>query len=590
MGYIPHAMSTPTPTRVQRLDPLAQELAVAILDVLRRAAADGRLAVTPPSAAAAAAAAAGISLETPSLPAAPPPVTLAPRQDSIVTRPGPSRSKLTDRFQLLGPTGGDAHGESFLGRETATGNDVVIRMLHKGFAGDPAFMHRFEAECTHMQSLTPHPHVVRVLANGVHMGQPYVVSESVKGRSIGDIVANGQPMPETDVLRLAEQVASALTHVRAEAGITHGDLRPAALLVAYSGIAGIQAANEVEQIKVADFIGPKLPWHELARVPGLACPFYVAPEQFTTDGEIDARSDLYSLGCIMFHLLTGRPPYNGTRDEVRDAHLAARVADPKEHVEGITEATRQIVSTCMATSRNDRFLNFQGFIVACQKALQAQGGPQVRSMRFLRKPMPKQYPTPRPQGSGTAVVSRSRTRAEQSGEHRVGTASVRKSGTETIRKPGTEAVRKPGTEAIRKTGSEAAPRPITESFSRGRFPTPLPQDLPAGGLERRKPELGAISERIMRKHRERRADADTVDQSPVESDTALIRRGQEPVEKAPATAATTRSGRRLGSDGKPIGPPTVLPAPASTGLVVYQVALVLLALAVVALAVLASGG
>jgi serine/threonine-protein kinase len=517
-------MSTPTPTRNRALEPLAQDLAVAMLEVLRKYAGDGKLTVDLRRAASTEVAAAGEG--------APLPEPQAPLPGHQI-----GNSRLTDRFQMLGPTGGDAFGESFLGRDTVTGNNVIIRLLHKQLAIDPAFLHSFGTSCDAMIALPRHAHVVETLAHGVHHGQPYVVSESVRGRSLADVISTGDLLPEIDVLRMAEQVAAALQHVKSHTNLHHGDLRPPSVLVAYSGIAGIKAATEVESVRLADFVGPRLPWHDPARLPPLASPFYVAPEQFSPDGVVDARTDMYSLGAIMYHLLTGKPPYPGSPEEVRNGHLGLRIADPGDLVTGLSDCTRQLVTTCLATSRNDRYINLQGFMAACTKSLQTLNG--LRSMRFLRKPMRK-MPTPRPPDrlTGNEAVA-----FQAKPEGRPGTARVDKPGTARVDKPATSATGAP---------------------PRASFPTPLPTDMTVLDEFEGPDRIQVVSERILRKHRERKGE----EVPPAETDTALIRRGA--AEPAGASArgtghqppATSASGRRPGSTGRPPARrPEVIPAP-----------------------------
>jgi serine/threonine protein kinase len=540
-------MTIPTPIPKRELQSLAKDISSAVssavLDALKRAAAEGRLPDNlrellldgVAAAEAAKPAAAG---------GAP-----APARSSVVAE----RNRMTDRFTLLGATGGDAFCETYLGREMPSGNNVMIRLFYKQLATDAAFMANFRRDCENMMAMPEHTHVVKALAHGVHFGQPYVALESVRGKSLADVLVAGDPVGEIDVLRMAEQVASALQHVRVECGIHHGELKPSSIMVEYSGIAGIQATNEIESIKVTDFIGPRVPWHDTAKAPSLGAPFYTAPEQFSPDNVVDARTDVYSLGAIMYHLLTGKPPYSGTVEDVRAGHLGKAILDPGDVIEGLSPQTRQIVSTCLAHSRDDRFISLQGLQAACTRALGLLMGAKVRSMRFLRKPMPNRFRTPLPDAPAKAGH-----RTPRPGPHQ----------------------------------ANITPRP--------RFTTPLPTDeapidgaVPAaassGAASAESADdqpLGDITRRILRKHRERRQTAGDAAEG-AGGTTALIRR-----EVAAEGSSGSSRRRRVGSPGLlPVrGPRMIAPPQGKQGeLVFYRIAILLLILVLSALALVFMG-
>jgi len=289
-------------------------------------------------------------------------------------------STLTARFEIVSAIGGDAFGELMLGRERDTGREVIIRMLAKTLPPRQAL----DEGGSRLLGFD-HPHVARVLDTGEHLGQRYVVTVSVHGRTLADLMPTRCPMPELDVLRLAEQVAEGLGAVHQHAGLAHGDVRPATILVEYAGLAGTDVA-ESESARITDLLCARIPWHNSELVPLMAQPTYVPPEAFTRPVE-DLRADLWSLAAMMFHLLVGEPPYPGPREAVLAAHQAGQVPDLSRLGTGISDQTRTLLLTALSPRPSDRFLTHQGFIVACQKSARALAGGQIRSMRFLRKPM-----------------------------------------------------------------------------------------------------------------------------------------------------------------------------------------------------------
>ncbi len=289
-------------------------------------------------------------------------------------------SSLTARFEIVSAIGGDAFGELMMGRERSTGREVTIRLLTKTLP-----KRRSLTEAAPRLVGFDHSHVARVLDTGDHLGQAYVVTVSIHGRTLAELLHTRCPMPELDVLRLAEQVADGLQAVHAHAGLAHGDVRPATILIEYAGLAGSDA-TESESARITDVLCARIPWHHSDLVPLMAQPTYTAPECFTGPVE-DLRADLWSVAAIMFHLLVGEPPFPGPREAVLAAHQSGQVPDLSRLGPQCSVATRTLLLTALAPRPEDRFLSHQGFIVACQKAARGVAGGEVRSMRFLRKPM-----------------------------------------------------------------------------------------------------------------------------------------------------------------------------------------------------------
>ena len=151
--------------------------------------------------------------------------------------------------------------------------------------------------------------MVRVLDVGRDEGLPYLVMELLDGENLGGLIERG-PLALGAVLAIGAQVADAVAAIH-EAGLVHCDLKPDNLMLLYQvGLAGWPAAKVVD-FGVAREVGSVI--DEIAGTPN-----YMAPEQWA--GHVEPRTDVYGLGCTLFELLTGTPPFEGTLHEVKVAH------------------------------------------------------------------------------------------------------------------------------------------------------------------------------------------------------------------------------------------------------------------------------
>ncbi|MEV6931491.1 protein kinase, partial [Dactylosporangium sp. NPDC051485] len=205
---------------------------------------------------------------------------------------------LNDRYELRSVIGRGGMADVWLAVDRRLGRPVAVKMLHDDGGADPSLPERFEREA-HTAAQLSHPSIVAVYDVGVHDGTPYLVMELVQGHSLADELAAG-PLDPRRAVRIAEQVCDALAAAH-DAGVVHRDVKPANILISDEG-----------GVKVCDF--------GIARITGraqtaLTAPAtvigtssYMAPEQVLGE-PVDARTDLYALGCVLYAMLTGRPPF-----------------------------------------------------------------------------------------------------------------------------------------------------------------------------------------------------------------------------------------------------------------------------------------
>jgi serine/threonine protein kinase len=239
--------------------------------------------------------------------------------------------------------------------DTRLDRRVALKVIDPALARDDEFRARFLEEARNT-SAVDHPHVVP-LYDVDHAPGPggeerlYIAMRYVEGRDLATLIG-GRPLAPERALRLLDQVADALDAVHAH-GLVHLDVKPANVLV--------ETRGGLEHAYLADFglTHRGATGHRTHAGDFLGSPTYAAPEHLRGE-PVDARTDLYSLGCVLFTCLTGRAPYRGTVTEVIDAHLAGRVPAATEVLgatvsgapplgRGVDELIRRALATDPAT-------------------------------------------------------------------------------------------------------------------------------------------------------------------------------------------------------------------------------------------------
>jgi eukaryotic-like serine/threonine-protein kinase len=203
------------------------------------------------------------------------------------------------RYRIVEPLAAGAMGLVYRGERLALGRPVAIKFLHAAIAADPAVLARFEGEARAASRMN-HPNVVGVIDCGSHRGAPFVVMELVRGRSLRAILEAGA-IAVPRALRLIHQVLAGLAHAHGH-GVIHRDLKPENILV-WSDELG-------EHAQIADFgLAKRLDAVGVSQDLAIGTPSYMSPEQ-TLGVPVDARSDLYSAGILLFELLADRKPFH----------------------------------------------------------------------------------------------------------------------------------------------------------------------------------------------------------------------------------------------------------------------------------------
>jgi len=204
-------------------------------------------------------------------------------------------------YELLEEIARGGMGIVYRARQVSLDRLVAVKMLLFGPLSSPEFVKRFRAEASAAASLL-HPNIVAIHEVGVHQGQQYFAMDYVQGQSLAKLLANG-PLPARRAALYLKTIAEAI-HYAHERGILHRDLKPSNVLI---------DAND--QPRVTDFgLARRLEGDSELTVTGqvLGSPNYMPPEQAGgRRGKVSRRSDVYSLGAMLYHVLTGRPPFVG---------------------------------------------------------------------------------------------------------------------------------------------------------------------------------------------------------------------------------------------------------------------------------------
>jgi eukaryotic-like serine/threonine-protein kinase len=249
----------------------------------------------------------------PPAPTANPSSTDAPLPDPTLAAPTDATGALPSAFarqDYTGRTLGDFRfirrlgeggmGQVYLAEQLSLQRRVALKLLRPELLSNETFLKRFQAEAKAVAKLT-HPHIVQVHAVGIDQGLHYMALEYVEGMNLKDYLHRKGPPELPIALTILRQVAAALVK-SAELGIVHRDIKPENILI----------TRNVE-VKVTDFGLSRMAGEELHLTQTgttMGTPLYMSPEQIM-GGEVDPRSDLYSLGATCYHLFTGQPPFTG---------------------------------------------------------------------------------------------------------------------------------------------------------------------------------------------------------------------------------------------------------------------------------------
>src|SRR5947209_6137043 len=247
------------------------------------------------------------------------------------------------RYQILRKLGAGGMANVYLAEDQELGRRVAIKILNDRHANDEQFVERFRREAKNAAGLS-HPNIVSIYDRGEAENTYYIAMEYLDGRSLKELVVARGPLPVEDVIAFTRQVLAALRFAHRK-GVVHRDIKPHNVMADADG-----------RLKVTDFGIARAGASQMTEAGSIiGTAQYLSPEQ-ARGAAVDQRSDLYSIGVVLYEMLTGEVPFNGeTPVEIAMRHLSDTPQPPSTKRPEIPPDLDMIVLRALAKNPDDRF-------------------------------------------------------------------------------------------------------------------------------------------------------------------------------------------------------------------------------------------
>ena len=235
---------------------------------------------------------------------------------------------------------------------------VAIKVLHPSFKEDPQFTARFQREARIVAKLT-HPHIVPIFDFSEHEGMSYLVMRFIEGRTLKAVLKEG-PLSPARLMEILEPAGQALAYAH-DQGVLHRDIKPSNFLISSQGEVFLTDFGLARMAETTD--------STLSRDMLVGTPQYISPEQARGE-KLDARTDIYSLGVVLFEMLAGKVPYDAdTPYAVIHDHIFSPLPLPSEFNRDIPEDVERVVLKALAKDRTDRFPDVREMVSTLETSL-----------------------------------------------------------------------------------------------------------------------------------------------------------------------------------------------------------------------------
>jgi len=262
--------------------------------------------------------------------------------------------KTVSHYQILSKIGAGGMASVYLADDLKHGRRVAIKVMNSDIGANIGTQ-RFLREIEIAARLT-HPHILPLHDSGVIDDQPYYVMPYIEGQSLRQRLIQHKSFSIDDALRFATEIASALGYAH-DRGLIHRDIKPENVLlsngialVADFGIARFTNADERATITMANA--------------AIGTPAYMSPEQLEGVLAIDGRTDLYSVGCILYEMLVGTPPFTGPLHSLAHQHISVKPRSVTESRPEVPSYVAEAIRKLLAKNRADRYATAADFVRA----------------------------------------------------------------------------------------------------------------------------------------------------------------------------------------------------------------------------------
>ena len=252
--------------------------------------------------------------------------------------------KINDRYQIIKSIGEGGMANVYLAYDTILDRDVAVKVLRGDLANDEKFVRRFQREALNASSLS-HPNIVEVYDVGDDNGQYFIVMEYIEGKNLKDLLKKRGKLTVSEVVDIMSQIADGLS-VAHDSYIIHRDIKPQNIMILENGL-----------IKITDFgIAMALNATQLTQTNSvMGSVHYLPPEQASGKGST-LKSDIYSMGILMYELLTGKLPYRGDNAvEIALKHLKEPLPSIKDEIDDIPQSVENVILKSAAKNPKNRY-------------------------------------------------------------------------------------------------------------------------------------------------------------------------------------------------------------------------------------------
>ncbi|MHB0947093.1 MAG: serine/threonine protein kinase [Sedimentisphaerales bacterium] len=274
-------------------------------------------------------------------------------------------------YKFMGKLGAGAMAIVYKARQLSLDRIVAIKILPHRFSENPDYVQRFYKEGKAAAKLN-HNNIVAAYDVGEAGGYHYFVMEYVEGKTLYDDLAKGKIFSEDEAINITKQVAGALAHAHAR-NLIHRDVKPKNIMITPSGIvklADLGLARDASDVQLAKSEAGK----------AFGTPYYIAPEQIRGEMDLDARSDIYSLGATLYHMVTGRVPFEATTPpEVMKKHLKEPLIPPDHINTNLSAGISEVIEVMMAKKKEDRYTSAEELMMDLDSV--SRGEPPLRARK-----------------------------------------------------------------------------------------------------------------------------------------------------------------------------------------------------------------